>query len=77
MSSTTELNFLLLTMSLISINAASLTVGLKMRKRLVLLQALAILFALFQYGMRAAGQEEGGNSDRILSSVFQPYLTAR
>ena len=48
-----------------------------MRKRLVLLQALAILFAVFQYGMRAAGQEEGGNADRILGSVFQPYLTAR
>jgi len=48
-----------------------------MKKRLVLLQALAILFTVFQYGMRAAGQEEGGNSDRILSSVFQPYLTAR
>jgi len=64
-------------MSLISINAASHTVDLNMRKRLVLLQVLAILFAMFQYGMRAAGQEEGGNADRILSSVFQPYLTAR
>ena len=64
-------------MSLISINAASHTVGLKMRKRLVVLQALTILFAVFQYGMRAAGQEDGGNADRILSSVFQPYLTAR
>jgi len=49
----------------------------KMRKRLVLLQALAILFAVFQYGMRAAGQEEGGHSNRILSSIFHPYLTAR
>jgi len=48
-----------------------------MKKRLVLLQALAILLAVFQYGMRAAGQEEGGNSNRILSSVFHPYLTAR
>ena len=48
-----------------------------MKKRLVLLQALAILFAVFQYGMRAAGQEEGGNSDRILSSVFHPSLIAR
>jgi len=51
--------------------------GLKMRKRLVIFQALAILFAVFQYGMRTAGQEEGGNANRILSSVFQPYLTAR
>ena len=48
-----------------------------MRKRLVLLQALSILFAVFQYGMRAAGQEEGGHSDRILSSIFHPYLSAR
>ena len=48
-----------------------------MKKRLVLLQVLAILFAVFQYGMRAAGQDEGGNSNKILSSVFQPYLTAR
>jgi len=48
-----------------------------MKKRLVLLQALAILFAVFQYGMRAAGQDERGNSNRILSSVFHPYLTAR
>ena len=75
--STTELNFQLLTMSLISINAASHTVGLKMRKRLVVLQALAILFTVFQYGMRAAGQEEGGYSNEILSSVFSPYLMAR
>jgi len=64
-------------MSVIFINAAPRTVWLKMRKRLVVLQSLAILFAVFQYGMRAAGPEEGGNSDRILSSVFQPYLTAR
>jgi len=64
-------------MSLISINAAFCTVGLKMRKRLVVLQALAILFAVFQYGMGAAGQEEGGNSNRILSTIFHPYLTAR
>jgi len=52
-------------------------VDLKMKKRLVLLQALAVLFAMFQYGMRAAGQEEGGNSNRILSTIFHPYLTAR
>jgi len=58
-------------------SAASRTVSLKMKKRLVLLQALAILFAVFQYGMRAAGQDERGNSNRILSSVFHPYLTAR
>ena len=43
-------------------------------KRLVLLQALAILIAVFQYGMRAAGQDEGRNSNRILSN---PYLTVR
>jgi len=64
-------------MSLISINAASCTVGLKMRKRLVVLQALAILFAVFRYGMRAAGQEEGGYSNKILSRIFYPYLMAR
>ena len=63
-------------MSLIS-NAASRSAGLKMKKKLVVLQALAILFTVFQYGMRAAGREEGGNADRILSSIFQPYLTAR
>ena len=45
-----------------------------MRKRLVLLQALAILIAEFQYGMRAAGQDEGITSSRIR---FYPYLTAR
>jgi len=43
-------------------------------KRLVLLQAVAILIAVFQYGMRAAGQDEGRNSNRILSN---PYLTIR
>ena len=48
-----------------------------MRKRLVLLQALAVVIAVFQYGMRAAGPEEGGNSNMILSNVFHPYLTAR
>ena len=45
-----------------------------MRKRLVLLQALTILIAVFQYGMRAAGQDEGVTSSRIR---FYPYLTAR
>ena len=64
-------------MSLIFINAASRTVGLKMRKRLVLLQALAILLAMFQYGMRAAEQVEGRDFNRILSHDFHPYLTAR
>jgi len=43
-------------------------------KRLVLLQAVALLMAVFQYGMRAAGQEEGRNSNRILNN---PYLTVR
>ena len=47
---------------------------LKMRKKLVLLQVLAILIAEFQYGMRAAGQDEGITSSRIR---FYPYLTAR
>ena len=47
---------------------------LKMRKRLVLLQALAILMAMFQYGMKAAEWDEGRNSNRILSN---PYLTVR
>jgi len=45
-----------------------------MRKKLVLLQVLAILIAVFQYGMRAAGQDEGITSSRIR---FYPYLTAR
>jgi len=45
-----------------------------MRKRLVLLQALAILMATFQYGMKAAEWEEGRNSNRILNN---PYLTVR
>ena len=45
-----------------------------MRKKLVLLQVLAILIAEFQYGMRAAGQDEGITSSRIR---FYPYLTAR
>jgi len=45
-----------------------------MRKKLVLLQALAILIAEFQYGMRAAGQDKGITSSRIR---FYPYLTAR
>jgi len=45
-----------------------------MRKKLVLLQVLAILIAVFQYGMRAAGRDEGITSSRIR---FYPYLTAR
>ena len=48
-----------------------------MRKRLVLLQALAILMAVFQYDTRAAGQDEERYSNRILSNVFYPNLTAR
>ena len=35
---------------------------------------MAILIAVFQYGMRAAGQEEGRNSNRILNN---PYLRVR
>ena len=57
--------------------AACQTVELKMRKRLVLLQALAILVAVFQYDTRAAGQDEGGYSNRILSNIFYPCLAAR
>jgi len=45
-----------------------------MKKRLVLLQALAILMAMFQYGMKATEWDEGRNSNRILSN---PYLTVR
>ena len=48
-----------------------------MWKRLFLLQALAILIAVLQYGTRAEGQDEQRNSNRILSNVFYPYLTAR
>ena len=48
-----------------------------MKKRLVVLQALAVLMAMFQYGMRATGQDEGRDSSEILSSVFPPYLMAR
>ena len=50
---------------------------LKMRKKLALLQALAILITVFQYGMTAAGQDEGRYSNRILSNIFYPYLTVR
>jgi len=49
----------------------------KMRKKLVLLQALAILIAMFQCGTRAAEQDQGKDFNRILSSVLQPYLAAR
>jgi len=49
----------------------------KMRKRLVLLQSLAILIAMFQCGTRATGQDQGKDFNRILSSVLQPYLAAR
>ena len=49
----------------------------KMRKRLALLQSLAVLMAVFQYGQRATGQEKGGDSNRILSNFFLPSLTAR
>ena len=45
-----------------------------MRKRLVALQAIAILIAVFQYGMKAVGENEGGYSHRILSNIFYPYL---
>lgn len=47
------------------------------KKRLVLLQILAILMAVLQYGTRAAGQEGERYSNSILSSIFYPYLTAR
>ena len=47
------------------------------KKSLVLLQVLAILIAEFQYGTRAAGQGDERYSNRILSSIFYPYLTAR
>jgi len=43
-------------------------------KRLVLVQVVAILIAVFQYGMRTAGQDEGRNSNRILNN---PYLIVR
>jgi len=42
---------------------------MKMRKRLFLLQALAILIAVLQ--------DEGRNHNWILNNVFYPYLTAR
>lgn len=48
-----------------------------MKRKFALLQSLAILSAVFQYGMRAAGEDEGRNSNRILFNVFYPYLTAR
>ena len=50
--------------------------NVKTRKRLVLLQSLAVLMAVLQYGLKAAGQDEGGNPDRILSNAFHHYLTA-
>ena len=46
----------------------------KMRKKLVLLQVLAILIAVFHHGIRAAGQDEG---NKILSNIFYPYLATR
>ena len=45
-----------------------------MRKRFVLLQALAILTTVLRYGMRAEGWDEGS---RIVSNIFCPYLPAR
>jgi len=48
-----------------------------MRKRLVLLLVLAILIAVFQYGTKAEGQDDGRNSSKTLSNIFYPYLTAR
>ena len=48
-----------------------------MRKKLALLQALAILIAMLQCGTRATGQDQGRDFNRILSNVLQPYLTAR
>ena len=49
----------------------------KMRKKLVLLQALAILIAMLQCGTRVAEQHQGRDFDRILGAVLQPYLPVR
>lgn len=45
-----------------------------MRKKFVLLLALAILITVFQ---RASLQDEGRNLHRIICNVFYPYLTVR
>ena len=63
--------------TVISCNLLAVRRNPKKRKRLALLQTLAILIAVFQYGMRIAGQDEGRNSNRILHTVFHPYLKAR
>ena len=59
--------------------SASLTAygDLKMKKRLVLLQALAILIAVFEYDMREAGQDEGRNLNKFLSNNLYLHLKAR
>ena len=48
-----------------------------MKKRLVLLQALAILIAVFEYDMREAGQDEGRNLNKFLSNNLYLHLKAR
>ena len=48
-----------------------------MKKRLVLLQALAILIAVFKYDMREAGQDEGRNSNKFLSNNLYLHLKSR
>ena len=50
---------------------------LMMRKRFILLQALAVLIAVLQDGVGTAGENEGNHCNRIVNSVFYPYLTAR
>jgi len=45
-----------------------------MRKRFILLQALAVLIAVLQYGV---GENEGNHCNGIVNSIFYPYLTAR
>jgi len=48
-----------------------------MKKKLVLLQALAILIAVFEYDTREAGQDEGRNSSKVLSNNFYHHLKDR
>jgi len=48
-----------------------------MKKRLVLLQALAILIAVFKYDTREAGQDEERNSNKVLSNNFYHHLKYR
>jgi len=41
-----------------------------MKKKLILLQALAILIAVFEYDTREAEQDEERNSNKVLSNNF-------